>query len=69
MKNILMILFTIALSIGANALWASPATEDLIKMARSGVDEEVLTVYIDASPDMYDLTADEIITLRPRRSL
>jgi hypothetical protein len=64
MKNILMILFAIALSIGANALWATPATEDLIKMARSGVDEEVLSAYIDASPDTYDLSADEIITLK-----
>ena len=47
-----------------NAVMASPAADDLIRMARSGVDEEVLSAYIDASPDTYDLSADDIITLK-----
>ena len=51
-----------------NAVMASPAADDLIRMARSGVDEEVLSAYIDASPDTYDLSADDIITLRAAES-
>jgi hypothetical protein len=47
-----------------NAVMASPAADDLIRMARSGVDEEVLSAYINASPDTYDLSADDIITLK-----
>jgi len=43
---------------------ASAGADDLIRMARSGVDEEVLTAYIDAAPAPFDLSADDIITLK-----
>jgi hypothetical protein len=43
---------------------ASPGGDDLIKMARSGVDEEVLKSYIQSSTDTFDLGADDIITLK-----
>ena len=37
---------------------------DLISMARSGVDETVLQTYIETSPMPYDLSADDIVTLK-----
>jgi len=47
-----------------NPAQASSGAEDLIKMARSGVDEEVLTAYIDASTETFELSPDDIITLK-----
>ncbi len=64
MKKFLIRGCAIIAILSANALWATTATDDLIKMARSGVDEEVLSAYIDKSPDIYDLSADDIITLK-----
>ncbi len=65
MKNILMSLCAIIVFVLANnTAGAAPATDDLIKMARSGVDEEVLSAYIESSPDTFDLSADDIITLK-----
>ncbi|HUI93577.1 MAG TPA: cell envelope integrity protein TolA [Chitinivibrionales bacterium] len=43
---------------------ASSGADDLISMARSGVDEEVLQTYIESSQKTYDLSADDIITLK-----
>lgn len=40
------------------------SADDLIKMARSGVDEEVLDTYINVAPDTFSLSADDIVTLR-----
>ncbi len=37
--------------------------DDLIKLAQSGVDEEVLLAYINQSPAPIDLSADDVITL------
>jgi hypothetical protein len=64
MKKILLSGCAIIAFLSANAVWATPAADDLIKMARSGVDEEVLSAYIDKSPDVYDLSADDIVTLK-----
>jgi hypothetical protein len=65
MKSLLMnVCAIILIALLNNASWASPATDDLIRMARSGIDEEVLTAYINASPDTYDLSADDIMTLK-----
>jgi hypothetical protein len=65
MKNILMRgCAVIVLVVANNTAWATPATDDLIKLARSGVDEEVLSAYIETSSDTFDLSADEIITLK-----
>ena len=47
-----------------NAALAASEADDLIRMARSGVDEEVLTAYIDTSPSTFDLSADDIVTLK-----
>jgi hypothetical protein len=64
MKNYLLTASVIlVIAIAYNAALASPEADDLIKMARSGVDEEVLTAYIDAAPGTFDLSADDIITL------
>ena len=50
--------------LGSTACWASPEADDLIRLAKSGVDEEVLMAYIKAAPDTFDLSADDIITLK-----
>ena len=55
---------TIILAFANNAALASSSADDLIRMARSGVDEEVLTAYIDAASGTFDLSADDIITLK-----
>jgi hypothetical protein len=48
----------------ASIVLASSGGDDLIKMARSGVDEEVLQSYIESSSDTFDLNAEDIITLK-----
>ncbi len=50
--------------LGSTVCWASPEADDLIRLAKSGVDEEVLMSYIKAAPDTFDLSADDIITLK-----
>jgi len=50
--------------VNSPALATTEAGSELIKMARSGVDEEVLTAYIETSTDTFDLDADDIITLK-----
>src|SRR4051794_37067638 len=42
----------------------SPATADVIKMAESGVGEDVLVAYAQKSPNRYDLNADTILYLK-----
>jgi len=37
--------------------------DDLIKLAQSGVDEEVLLAYIDQTPSPIDLSADDVLSL------
>jgi hypothetical protein len=54
----------IALALAGNAALASSGADDLIRMARSGVDEEVLTAYIESAPESFELSADDIITLK-----
>jgi hypothetical protein len=39
-------------------------SDDLIRFAQSGVDEEVLLSYIEQSANPFDLSADEVITLK-----
>lgn len=62
MKKILNIL-VICLA-AASAAFASPAVDDLIKLARSGVDGEVLLAYVETSTVAFDLTANDIIVLK-----
>jgi len=65
MKKILLsACMAIVMAIANRAALASAGADDLIRMARSGVDEEVLTAYIDAAPGTFDLSADDIITLK-----
>jgi hypothetical protein len=54
----------ITLTLAGNTALASSGADDLIRMARSGVDEEVLAAYIEAAPESFDLSADDIITLK-----
>jgi hypothetical protein len=42
----------------------SPAAAEMIKMAESGVTEDVLVAYAQKSPTRYDLTADTILYLK-----
>jgi hypothetical protein len=62
MKNILRVL--VLCLAAATAALASPAAEDLIKLARSGVDGEVLLAYVETSAVPFDLTVEDIITLK-----
>jgi hypothetical protein len=62
MKNILKVL--ILCLAAASTVWAATAADDLIKLARSGVDGEVLLAYVETSTVPFDLTADDIITLK-----
>jgi hypothetical protein len=65
MKKILLCAcMTMVIHLTNNVAMATPEADDLIKMARSGVDEEVLTAYIDASQIVFDLNADDIVTLK-----
>src|SRR5512136_1367809 len=65
MKKLLTIASAVALiAMVNNAAWASSGPKDLIKMARSGVDEEVFIAFINASPDTFGLNAEDIITLK-----
>lgn len=48
----------------ATAAWAGQPADDLIKLARSGVDAEVLLAYVETSSQPFDLTADDIIVLK-----
>jgi hypothetical protein len=57
-------LITAVTLLGSTACWASPEADDLIRLAKSGVDEEVLMSYIKAATDTFDLSADDIITLK-----
>lgn len=61
MKKFLWIL-AICLAAVSTA-WASAATDDLIKLARSGVDGEVLMAYVETSTVPFDLSAEDVITL------
>src|SRR3954462_11310473 len=45
----------------SGAAGASEGFDDLAKLAKSGVGDEVMLAYIDASPVAYDLTVDEIL--------
>jgi len=53
-----------ALGAGSVSDDSASGAADLISMARSGVDEAVLETYIATSPQQYDLSADDIITLK-----
>jgi hypothetical protein len=65
MKKILLsACVTVVIALANNPVCAAEASDDLIKLARSGVDEEVLTAYIESSPDTFDLDADDVITLK-----
>ena len=43
--------------------WAGAQEDDLIRLANSGIDAEVLTAYVDAAKGPFHLTADQIIEL------
>jgi|WetSurMetagenome_2_1015567.scaffolds.fasta_scaffold00130_9 hypothetical protein len=57
-----------AASLASVLLFSTPAfadeTDELINLAQSGVDEEVMITFIDQSPDVFDLSSDDIVTLK-----
>ncbi len=46
------------------SVWAGAQEDDLINLARSGIEEEVLIIYIDAAKGPYHLTTSQIVELR-----
>ncbi len=62
MKKIVLAL-ALCLAAFATAMADGPSDE-LIKLARSGVDEEVLLAYVESSPEAFNLSADDIIILK-----
>ncbi len=64
MKQHVTALLGVIILVGGYGIARATPADDLIKMARSGVDEEVLISYIESSTDTYDLDAEEIITLK-----
>jgi len=46
------------------SVWAGAQEDDLINLARSGIEEEVLITYIDAAKGPYHLTTSQIVELR-----
>jgi hypothetical protein len=63
-RSVLAALFTIAAVIVPVSVVVADETDDLIKLAQSGVDEEVMIAFIDQSPDTFDMDADDFITLK-----
>src|ERR1700759_3879550 len=62
MKRALLLAFTLAASI-TFAAHASEGFDDLVKLAKSGVSEQVLLAYVESSANPYALTVDEILYL------
>jgi hypothetical protein len=62
MKRLLLV-FAMGLAAFANAQADTPGS-DLIKLARSGVDGEVLQAYVETSPEPFEMSANDIITLK-----
>ena len=42
----------------------TPATEEIVRLANAGVDEAVMTTYVNNSPNRFDLKGDEIVYLK-----
>lgn len=62
MKKVLLA-FALCLATVTSATGTGPADE-LIKLARSGVDGEVLLAYVESSSEPFGLSADDIIVLK-----
>ena len=60
--NKLVIIGVIAMVYGV--AWAGTQEDDLISLAKSGLDEQVLISYIDAAKAPYHLTPDQIVQLK-----
>lgn len=62
MRNVLLagVLAAAGLAWSGHAV-ASEGFDDLAKLAKSGVNDDVMLAYIDASPVAYELTVDEIL--------
>ena len=64
MTRVVTAIISLIIIAGAHGIAGASCAEDLIKMARSGVDEAVLMSYIESTPDTCDLSAEDIITLK-----
>lgn len=56
--------FSLILVFGVTGVNASQQYDDLLKLIKSGVSEEVIVAYINASHSNYDLSSDEIVHLK-----
>lgn len=54
----------VTLIFGVASLQASQQYDDLVKLLKSGVTEDVIIAYIDASDSSYNLSSDQIVQLR-----
>jgi len=57
-------LFFLVFMAGVTAVFASAGYEDLAKLVKSGVNEDVILAYINSSATAYALTSDEIVQLK-----
>ena len=64
MRALLALSFALLLSlVCTNAAFASEGFDDLVKLIKSGINEEVVLAYVNSSPSAYDLAVDEILYL------
>jgi len=56
--------FSLILVFGVTGISASQQYDDLLKLIKSGVSEDVIVAYINASHSSYDLSSDEIVHLK-----
>lgn len=54
----------VVLILGITGIQASQQYDDLAKLVKSGVSEDVIISYIDASDSSYNLSSDQIVQLR-----
>ncbi len=53
-----------AIAAACGVAWAGTQEDDLLSLAKSGLDEQVLISYIDAAKGPYHLTPDQIVQLK-----
>ena len=62
LSSIVVLLSLVAIGT-TSSVRASEGFDDLVKLIKSGVKEEVILAYVDASPTAYDFSVDEILFL------
>jgi hypothetical protein len=63
MRTTALGLIGILLFAGVGVACGAEGTEEIVKLAQSGLSEDVLVAYVEASPTAYDLSADNLVYL------